>query len=28
LFLSKLSDYGVDAFNLIEGELERQTSLA
>jgi predicted HTH domain antitoxin len=28
LFLSKLADYGVDTFNLIEDVLERQTSLA
>jgi predicted HTH domain antitoxin len=28
LFLSKLSDYGVDTFRLTEAELERQTSLA
>ena len=28
LFLSKLSDYGVDTFRLSDDELERQTSLA
>mgnify|MGYP001815983358 CR=1 FL=1 len=28
LFLSKLSDYGIDTFRLTEEELERQTPLA